>query len=179
MSNFLNMSRLRRHRKNSNKCLKIKTCLYRVPPKKRNSKFVGLCSNQQFSFKPCWIEHLFLIIITTRSLNWLRTFYFMSNFLWTVIFGICHYISLSLIVPRNSGNRANPENDSPWLNKDNCWLQQSPEKSTVSTVPGFFLRATRYIHIGPWELDTLYAYYDYKNTNLLYILLENGVSYVL
>ena len=35
----------------------------------------------------------------------------MSNFLWTVISGFA--INLSLIVPRNSGNRANPENDSP------------------------------------------------------------------
>ena len=28
--------------------------------------------------------------------------------------------------------------------KDNCWLEQSPEKSTVATVP-FFLWATRYM----------------------------------
>ena len=35
----------------------------------------------------------------------------MSNFFWTVISGFA--ISLSLIVPRNSGNQANPENDSP------------------------------------------------------------------
>ena len=26
---------------------------------------------------------------------WLKTFYFMSNFLWTVIFGICPISSLS------------------------------------------------------------------------------------
>ena len=35
-------------------------------PKKRNSQFSGLCSDQQLFFSPCWIEHLFLIIITLR-----------------------------------------------------------------------------------------------------------------
>ena len=42
-----------------------------------------------YFFSPCWIEHLFLIIITPRSSNLVENFYFMSNFLWTVIFGIC------------------------------------------------------------------------------------------
>ena len=32
-----------------------------------------------YLFSPCWIDHQI----------WLRTLYFMSNFLWTVIFGIC------------------------------------------------------------------------------------------
>ena len=64
------------------------------PPKKKPGifdtvGFSGLCSDQQLSFSPCWIEHLFLIIIRPRSSIWLRTFYFMSNYLWTVIFGIC------------------------------------------------------------------------------------------
>ena len=42
--------------------------------------YSGLSSDQQLSFSLCWIEHLFLIIMTPRSSIWLRTFYFMSNF---------------------------------------------------------------------------------------------------
>ena len=42
--------------------------------KKRNSRFSGLCSDQQLSFSPCWIEHLFLIIITPRSSNLVENF---------------------------------------------------------------------------------------------------------
>ena len=34
------------------------------------------------------------------------------------------------------------------MNKDNCWSEQSPEKSTVSTVP--FWGATRYIYLYEW-----------------------------
>ena len=41
---------------------------------------------------------------------WMETFYFMSNFLWNVIFVICNLI---VVLPQNSGNRANAENDSP------------------------------------------------------------------
>ena len=52
--------------------------------------FSGLCSDQQLFFcLPCWIEHLFSIIITPRSSNLVENFNFMSNFLWTVILGIC------------------------------------------------------------------------------------------
>ena len=133
--------------------------------------FSGFCSDQQLSFFtlldrasfPQYNKHQYHQI-------WLRTFYFMSNFLWTVIFRILpdfqssearlmaasaantkfnqHSTSykeisvpmtcldckslldntqitehntrsiygrpkLSLIVPPNSGNRANSENDSP------------------------------------------------------------------
>ena len=40
-----------------------------------------------------WIEHLFLIILTPRSSTFV--FYFMSNFLWTVIFGICRWFVIN------------------------------------------------------------------------------------
>ena len=72
--------------------------LYRVspppPPKKKKKKkkngtvdFSELCSDQQLSFftllDRVYFPHYYNINI------WLRTFYLMSNFLWTVIFGIC------------------------------------------------------------------------------------------
>ena len=38
--------------------------------------FSGLCSDQQLSFSPCWIEHLFLLIITPRSSNLVENFLF-------------------------------------------------------------------------------------------------------
>ena len=59
--------------------------------------FSGLCSNQQLSFSPCWVEHLFLIIITPRSSNLVENFLFYEHFLWTVIFEICPFSR----VPRN------------------------------------------------------------------------------
>ena len=40
------------------------------------SIFLGLCSGQQLSFSPCWIEHLVLIIITPRSSNVVENFLF-------------------------------------------------------------------------------------------------------
>ena len=78
-------------------------------PKKTEVDFYEFALINSYLFSPCWIEHLFLIIITPRSSILWRTFYFMSNFLWTSGFAI----SLSLILPRNSGNRANPKNDNP------------------------------------------------------------------
>ena len=80
-----------------NRCYIQSLCRVAWPPKKKKKKkkkkrnnFSGLCSDQQLSFSPCWIKHLFLIIITPRWHQiWLRTCYFMSNFLWTVIFEIC------------------------------------------------------------------------------------------
>ena len=38
--------------------------------------FLGLCSEQQLFFAPCWIEHHFLIIITPRSSNLVEKFLF-------------------------------------------------------------------------------------------------------
>ena len=59
------------------------------PPKNGTVNLLGLCSDEQLFLSPCWIEHLFLIIHQDHQI-WLKTFYFMSNFLSTVIFGICH-----------------------------------------------------------------------------------------
>ena len=80
--------------------------IYRVAQKTGTVDFFfGLCSDQQLSFFTLLDRASFPHQDHQISL---RIFYFMSNFLWTVIFGICHY--LSLIVPQNSGNWANPEN---------------------------------------------------------------------
>ena len=35
------------------------------PPKNGTVNFLGLCSDEQLFFSPCWIEHFFLIIMTT------------------------------------------------------------------------------------------------------------------
>ena len=52
--------------------------LYRVAPPKNGTvdRFLGLCSDQQLSFSPRWIEHHFLLIITPRSTNLVETFLF-------------------------------------------------------------------------------------------------------
>ena len=45
-----------------------------------NTRFSGLCSNQQLISSLCWIEHLFpMIIITSRYQIWLKTFHFMTH----------------------------------------------------------------------------------------------------
>ena len=70
--------------------------------------FSGLCSDQQLSFSPCWIEASFPHYNNTKIIKFgwdLRTFYFMSNFLWTVIFRIFWGTI-------NDKLMANPENDS-------------------------------------------------------------------
>ena len=49
------------------------------PPKNRTVDtvdFSELCSDQQLSISPCWIEHLFLFIITPRSSNVVENFLF-------------------------------------------------------------------------------------------------------
>ena len=43
--------------------------------------FSGLCSNQYLFSSPCWIEHLFSIIITPRSSNLVENFLFYETFL--------------------------------------------------------------------------------------------------
>ena len=54
--------------------------LYRVAQQKNGTvdtvDFSGLCSDQQLPFSPCWIEDLFLIIITPRSSNLVENFLF-------------------------------------------------------------------------------------------------------
>ena len=73
----------------------LDSALYRVALKKRNSRysrfFPDFALINSYLFSACWIdsEPLFLIIITPRSSNLVENFLFMSNFLWTVIFGIC------------------------------------------------------------------------------------------
>ena len=52
-------------------CLYIS--IYRVAPKNGTVDFCCCCSDQQL---PCWIEHLFLIIITPRSSNLVENFLF-------------------------------------------------------------------------------------------------------
>ena len=54
--------------------------------------FLGLCSDQQLSFSPCWIEHLSLIIITPSSSNSVENFLFYEYFLMD-----CHFRDLPLI----------------------------------------------------------------------------------
>ena len=53
----------------------------RWPPKNGIVDFSGLCSDQQLSFSPCWIEHLSLIVITPRTSNLVENFLFYESFL--------------------------------------------------------------------------------------------------
>ena len=46
------------------------------PPKTEQSIFLGLCSDEQLFFSPCWIEHLYLIIMTPRSSNLVKNLLF-------------------------------------------------------------------------------------------------------
>ena len=62
------------------------------PPKTEQSIqsiFQDFALINSYLCSPCWIEHLFLIIISPRLSNLVENFFFTSNFLWTVIFGIC------------------------------------------------------------------------------------------
>ena len=51
--------------------------------------FSGLCSNQQLISSLCWIEHLFSIIITSRSSNLVENFSFYETFIID-----CHFRDL-------------------------------------------------------------------------------------
>ena len=51
--------------------------------------FSGLCSNQQLFSSPCWIEHLFPIIITPRPSNLVENLLFYETFLMD-----CHFCDL-------------------------------------------------------------------------------------
>ena len=65
---------------------------YMVAQKERNgrySRFSGLCYNQQLLSSLCWIEHLFPIIITSRSSNLVENFLFYETFLMD-----CHFRDL-------------------------------------------------------------------------------------
>ena len=87
--------------------------VYRVAQKKRNSRFFGLCSDQQLSFFTLLDRASFPHYNNTKIIE----FGWELFILWVISYGLSFSgfaIDLSLIVPRNSGNRANPENDSPY-----------------------------------------------------------------
>ena len=58
--------------------------------KTEQSIFLGLCSDQQLTSFTLLDRASFPYYNNQDHQIWLRTCYFMSNFLWTVIFGICH-----------------------------------------------------------------------------------------
>ena len=86
--------------------------IYRVAPQKPEQSILGLCSDQQLSFFTLLDRPSFPHYNNTKFIKcgW-------ELFIWWVISDGLSFsgfaINLSLIVPRNSGNRANPENDSP------------------------------------------------------------------
>ena len=82
------------------------------PPKTEQSIFLRLCSDQHLSFYTLLYRASFPHYNNTKSIK----FGWELFILWVISYGLSFSgfaISLSLIVPRNSGNRANPENDSP------------------------------------------------------------------
>ena len=54
------------------------------PPKNGTVDFSGLCSDQQFFFPPCWIEHLFLIYNNTKIIK----FGWELFILWVISYGL-------------------------------------------------------------------------------------------
>ena len=82
------------------------------PSKNGTVDFLGLCSDEQLSFFTLLDRASFPHYNNTTIIKfgW-ELFYFMSNVLWTVIFGICHWF----VSNRASElwKSANPENDSP------------------------------------------------------------------
>ena len=70
---------------------KRKKCMQGGPEERNSpySKFSELCSNQQLLSSLCWIEHLFPIIITSRSSNLVENFLFYETFLMD-----CHFRDL-------------------------------------------------------------------------------------
>ena len=87
--------------------------VYRVAQKNlEQAIFLGLCSDQQLSFFTSLDRASFLHYNNTKIIK----FGWELFILWVISYGLSFsgfVINLSLIVPRNSGNRANPENDSP------------------------------------------------------------------
>ena len=74
--------------------------------------FLGLCSDQQLFFFTLLDRASFPHYNSTKIIK----FGWELFILWVISYGLSFSgfaINLSLIVPRNSGNRANPENDSP------------------------------------------------------------------
>ena len=82
------------------------------PKKNGTVNFFGLCSDQQLSFFTLLDRASFPHYKNTKIIK----FGWELFILWVISYGLSFSgfaINLSLIVPRNSGNRANPENDSP------------------------------------------------------------------
>ena len=82
------------------------------PKKTEQSIFLGLCSDQQLSFFTLLDRVYFPHYNNTKIIK----FGWELFILWVITYGLSFSgfaIDLSLIMPRNSGNRANPENDSP------------------------------------------------------------------
>ena len=94
------------------------TITYRIIPGGQQKKtmeqsiFLGLCSDLQLSFYTLRDKASFPHYNNTKIIK----FGWELFILWVISYGLSFSgfaISLSLIVPRNSGNRANPENDRP------------------------------------------------------------------
>ena len=87
--------------------------LYRVAPQKTGTvDFLRLCSDQQLSFFTLLDRASFLHYNNTKIIKFGGELFI----LWEISYGLSFSgfaINLSLIMPRNFGNRANPENDSP------------------------------------------------------------------
>ena len=82
------------------------------PNKNGTVNFLGLCSDQQLSFFTLLDRAPFPHYNNTKIIK----FGWKLFILWLISYGLSFSgfaINLSLIVPRNSGNWANPENDSP------------------------------------------------------------------
>ena len=82
------------------------------PQKTGTVNFLGLCSDQQLSFYTLLDRTSFCHYNNTKIIK----FGWELFVLWVISYGLSFSgftISLSLIVPRKSGKRANPENDSP------------------------------------------------------------------
>ena len=93
--------------------LSIIWIIYRVAKKQNGTvDFVGLCSDQQLSFFTLLDRASIPHYNNTKIIKFgLELF-----ILWVISYGLLFLgfaINLSLIVPRNSRNRANPENDNP------------------------------------------------------------------
>ena len=81
-------------------------------PKNGTVNFLGLCSDQQLTFFTLLDRASFPHYNNTKIIK----FGWELFILWAISYGLSFSgfaINLSLIVPRNSGNRTNPENDSP------------------------------------------------------------------
>ena len=82
------------------------------PPKTGTVDFLGLCSDEQLSFFTLLDRASFPQYNNTKIIK----FGWELFILWVISYGLSFSgfaIHLSLIMPRNSGNRANLENDSP------------------------------------------------------------------